>query len=108
VLFSSPWDNSGRNHTLAPWILRGRGATPAERWYGAYHRSEATSDLIAHAYSALGIPKDHIHVFTLPPARVASANPFHPSVVANGATPRAADGSPAYLEQWRAMLGDVR
>lgn len=107
ILFSSPWDNSGRNHTLAPWILRGHGATPAERWYGAYHRDEATSDLIAHAYASLGIPKDHIHVFTLRPARIGSANPFHPSVIANGLTPRTADGKPAYLEEWRAMLGDV-
>jgi hypothetical protein len=28
-------------------------------------------------------------------------------VVGNGATPRAPDGTPAYLDEWRAMLGDV-
>jgi len=108
VLFSSPWDNYGPRRTLAPWVTRGSGATPAERWYGAYHRQEATADLIARAYSVLGIPRAHVHVFTLEPAAANSANAYHPSVVANGATPRSADGTPAYLEEWRAMLGDVR
>lgn len=107
VLFSSPWDSYGPRRTLAPWVTRGGGATPADRWYGAYHRKEATSKLIARAYSALGIPRAHIHVFTLEAAVANSANPYHPSVVANGATPRAPDGTPAYLEEWRAMLGDV-
>jgi predicted esterase len=108
VLFSSPWDNYGRDHTLAPWVRRGRGATPADRWFAAYHKKEATADLIGRAYSALGIPKDHIHVFTLEPSAERSANPYHPSVVANGAMPRLPDGSPAYQAQWREMLGDVR
>jgi hypothetical protein len=36
-----------------------------------------------------------------------SANPHHPSVVANGATPGTADGTPAYLDEWRFPLGDV-
>jgi len=107
VLFSSPWDNYGPRHTLAPWVARGNGATPPDRWYGAYHRNENTADIIARAYSALRIPRDHVHVFALAPAREAGPNPFHPSVVANGATPRAGDGTPAYLDQWRAMLGDV-
>lgn len=107
ILFSSPWDNYGRFHTLAPWVRRGHGATLAERWYGAYHHNENTADLIAHAYSALQIPRDHIHVFTLEPARRVSDNPFHPSVVGNAATPRAADGTPAYADEWRAMLGDA-
>lgn len=107
VLFSSPWDNFGRDHVLASWVNHGSGETPAERWFAAYHRNENTADIIARAYSALRIPRDHIHVFTLPPARAASANPNHASVVANGSTPRASDGSPAYLDEWRAMLGDV-
>lgn len=107
VLFSSPWDNYGPRHVLAPWVMHGNGATPADRWYAAYHRNENTADIIARAYSALRIPRDHVHVFMLDPARRAGENPFHPSVVANGATPRAADGRPAYLDEWRAMLGDV-
>jgi len=108
VLFSSPWDNFGPRHTLAPWVTHGNGATPADRWYGAYHRNEATAEIISRAYAALRIPNDHIHVFTLEPARASGANPYHPSVVANGATPRTPDGEPAYLEQWRAMLGSAR
>jgi dienelactone hydrolase len=105
VLFSSPWDSYGRRQTLAPWVRRGHGATPADRWYAAYHHNEATADLIARAYEALDIPRAHVHVFTLEPARANSANPYHASVVANGSTPRAPDGTPAYLEEWRAMLG---
>jgi predicted esterase len=107
VLFSSPWDNYGRRQTLAPWVTRGHGATPAARWFGAYHKNENTADILARAYSALGIPKDHVYVFTLEPAVAGGANPYHASVVANGATPRQPDGTPAYAAQWRAMLGDV-
>ncbi|HXT04794.1 MAG TPA: hypothetical protein VN760_11480 [Casimicrobiaceae bacterium] len=108
VLFSSPWDNYGRFHTLAPWVKRGNGATPSDRWYAAYHQKELTADIIPHAYAALRIPEAHIHVFTLEPARRVSENPYHPSGVANGATPRGPDGKPAYAADWRAMLGDMR
>lgn len=107
ILFSSPWDFYGRSRTLAPWVRRGHGATAAELWFGAYHRNENTADLIEHAYAALQIPRDHIHVFSLEPARRVSANPYHPSVVGNAATPRAADGTPAYANEWRAMLGEA-
>ncbi|MFI5227669.1 MAG: BPSS1187 family protein [Gemmatimonadales bacterium] len=108
VLFSSPWDNYGRFHTLAPWVKRGNGATPSDRWYAAYHQKELTADIIPHAYAALKIPESHVHVFTLEPARRTSGNPYHPSGVGNGATPRKADGTPAYADEWRAMLGDMR
>ena len=107
ILFSSPWDSYGPRHTLAPWVTRGNGATPADRWYAAYHRRENTADLITHAYAALRIPPGHIHPLTLEPARMASANPYHASVVANGSTPRKPDGTPAYLDDWHAMLGDM-
>jgi hypothetical protein len=108
ILFSSPWDNYGRFHTLAPWVTRGPGATPPDRWYGAFHRNENTAELIQRAYAALHVPSDHIRVFTLEPARKAGDNPYHPSVVGNGVTPRLANGTPAYLEDWRALLGDIR
>ena len=107
VLFSSPWDNYGRTQVLAPWVRRGPGKTPADRWFAAYHQKEGTAALIARAYEALRIPRDHVHVLTLEPARQVSANPYHPSVVGNAATPRAADGTPAYLEEWRALLGSA-
>jgi hypothetical protein len=108
ILFSSPWDNYGPRQTLAPWVTRGGGATPADRWYAAYHRRENTADVIARAYAALRIPRDHVHVFTLEPARASGPNPFHPSVVGNGVTPRASDGTPAYLDDWRARRGNGR
>ncbi len=107
ILFSSPWDNYGRRR-LAPWILRGPGATPSDRWYAAYHAKENTAELIKESYAALRIPSSHIHVLNLESLAKKPQNPFHPSVVSNPATPRKADGTPAYLEQWRALLGDVR
>lgn len=103
ILFSSPWDNyGGSKHTMAPWITRGHGATPPDRWYGTYHAKEPTADLIKRSYQALEIPRDHIRVFTLKPNGRAE---YHPSGVANGATPRAADGTPAYLPDWKFLLG---
>ena len=107
VLFSSPWDNYGPRHTLAPW-LHGPGATPSELWFGVYHEREPTAALIARAYSALGIPDDHVRVLRLDPAPSAPPGAFHPSVVGNGSTPRTAEGLPAYLDDWRFMLGEVR
>lgn len=107
ILFSSPWDNYGPRHTLAPWVQRGTGATPPDDWFAAYHARENTAPIIAEAYSALRIPASHIRAFTLEPAAAGSGNPYHPSVVANGATPRAADGTPAYLDDWRFLLGDM-
>lgn len=108
ILFSSPWDNYGRFHTLAPWVTRGPGATPPDRWYGAFHRNENTAELIQRAYAALHVPSDHIRVLTLEPATKVGDNPYHPSVVGNAVTPRLANGTPAYLEEWRTLLGDIR
>lgn len=107
ILFSSPWDSYGPGRTLAPWILRGTGETPADRWFGVFHRREPTADQISRAYASLGIPQSQIRVFTLDPAPGAPPGAFHPSVVANGATPRTADGTPAYLDDWRWLLGDA-
>ena len=108
VLFSSPWDSYGGKQTLAPWVMDGHGETPTERWFAAYHQKEPTASQIAKAYAALGVPAAHVRVFSLEPAPRAPATAYHPSVVANGATPRAADGRPAYLEDWRFLLGSVR
>jgi hypothetical protein len=108
ILFSSPWDNYGPRQTLAPWVVAGHGETPVDRWFAAYHEKEPTAATIARAYAALGIPSAQIRILSLEPAPNASANAYHPSVVANGATPKAADGTPAYLGDWRFLLGTVR
>ena len=108
ILFSSPWDNYGAQQTLAPWVKAGHGETPADRWFAAYHQKEPTAATIARAYAALGIPSSQIRVFTLDPAPNAPATAYHPSVVSNGATAKAADGKPAYLEEWRFLLGSAR
>jgi predicted esterase len=108
IVFSSPWDFYGRDLQLAPWVLAGPGATPVDRWFGAYHQKENTATLIARAYQALHIPAAHIRVFTLEPGRVLGDNPYHLSVVGNGTTPRERDGSPSYANDWRFLLGSSR
>jgi hypothetical protein len=101
VLFSSPWDYSALNRTLAPW-LAANSATPPERWYAAYHRREKTADLLARAYVVLGIPRDHVLIFDcgLPPGERSgrSNNPYHGSTVRNA----------EYAPQWRMLFGHSR
>jgi hypothetical protein len=65
---------------------------------------------IARAYKALAISPGQTRVFTLmPPAKLPNGEPsYHASGVGNGATPRKADGAPAYLDDWRFLLGDMR
>jgi dienelactone hydrolase len=110
VLFSSPWDNYGRQRTLAPWLNAGLGATPADRWYAAYHQKEPMAETIQRAYRALGIPVSQTRVLTLEPARLGpdGVPPYHASSVGNPGTPRRPDGTPAYLDDWRFLVGDVR
>lgn len=108
ILFSSPWDSFGPRRHLAPWVLKGSGVTPAERWFGAYHRQENTADLIAEAYRALHVPDAHVRVFTRAPAQIIGPNPYHLSMLGNGTTPRAPDGTPANADDWRFLVGTSR
>ncbi len=97
VLFSSPWDFSGRERQLAPW-LAWPSATPPERWFAEYHRREKTADLVAQAYAVLRIPADHIQVFDLdlPEGKGGGGgNPFHGSTV----------HLEGYVPQWQMLYG---
>jgi pimeloyl-ACP methyl ester carboxylesterase len=105
ILFSSPADHYGRDRQLAPWIADGAGATPPDRWFGAYHEKEAGAALLARAYAGLQMPKAHVRVLALEPARAIGNDAYHLSIVGNAACPRAADGSAAYSDDWRFLLG---
>lgn len=105
VLFSSPWDFYGRDRQIAPWVLKGPGATPSDFWFGAYHEKENTASLIAEEYHALRIPSSHVRVFKLEPARVVGPNPYHLSMVGNRVTPRDQSDAPAYADDWRFLIG---
>jgi hypothetical protein len=97
VLFSSPWDFTGRERRPAPWLSR-PSATPQGRWYAEYHRREDTAPLIAAAYAALAIPAGNIRIFDrdLPhDPRTRGRNPYHGSTIQD----------PGYAPQWRAMFG---
>ena len=99
VLFSSPWDNLGREHRPAPWLSR-KSATPMERWWAERHVQENTTQWIASAYQALQIPQQHIFLFDQPLTNEQSEdarNPFHGSTIRN----------PAYEPQWRTMYGSA-
>ena len=95
VLFSSPWDFSGRSRELAPWIY-GPSATPPERWFAEYHKRENTADLLAQSYKALGIPEANVRIFDadLPPNHQGD-NPYHGSTIK----------LPVYVPDWQAMFG---
>jgi pimeloyl-ACP methyl ester carboxylesterase len=105
VLFSSPWDFYGRDREIAPWVLAGPRATPADLWYGAYHEKENTASLIAEEYKALRIPASHVRVFKLEPTRLLGQNPYHLSMVGNRVTPRDQHDAPAYAEEWQFLVG---
>jgi hypothetical protein len=98
VLFSSPWDYTGRRFkTLAPW-LSGPSLTPPERWFGEFHRREETAALIAQAFTLLKIPPNHVLMFNLGlPANMKpnQANPYHMSTVRNT----------DYADAWRRLYG---
>jgi predicted esterase len=97
VLFSSPWDFIGSSRELAPWISA-PSATPPERWFAELHRRENTAPLIAHSYTALHIPTDHIRIFDLDlPVgyRGKGENPFHVSTIK----------VPEYAPQWVFLFG---
>ena len=94
VLFSSPWDFTGRDRKLAPWISW-PSATPSDRWYAEYHAKENTADLLAQSYRLLGIPADNIRVFDGEPPNPQGDNPYHGSTIR----------LPVYVPQWQAMFG---
>ena len=99
VLFSSPWDTTGQDQHPAPWLFE-PSQTPRDRWFAAYHERENTARLIANAYQALNIPRDHILIFQhdlpMQARRVNASNPFHAITTHD----------PRYAPQWRAMFGD--
>jgi len=100
VLFSSPWDFQRSTQRLAPWLIE-PSETPSDRWFAEYHRRENTAALIARAYQALQIPRDHIHVFDLDlpkDMKFKSDNPYH------GSTIRV----PAYAPEWQFLFGHSR
>ena len=99
VLFSSPWDNIGREHRPAPWLSQS-SVTPPERWWAERHVQENTTAWIANAYRALRIPQAHILLFNqglVGDASPDAKNPYHPSTIRN----------PAYEPQWREMYGSA-
>ena len=100
VLFSSPWDWTGPDRRPAPWLSR-PGATPVDRWWAEYNARENTAPALRRAYAALGLPADHVLVFSLDlpagfhPAGPAAQNPYH------GITIR----DERYAPQWATMFG---
>jgi hypothetical protein len=97
VLFSSPFDTYSDARQLAPWILAA-SATPADRWYGAYHQP----------YEALGLEASHVRVFDRDPEKSCQTNCNHSSTASDRATPLAQAGFPAYSEDWAFLIGQAQ
>jgi hypothetical protein len=100
VLFSSPWDITGRDRHPAPWLSQ-PSATPPERWWAERHAKENTTQLIANAYKALRIPRDQILIFDqgLGNGRTANGeNPYHGSTIQNI----------DYQNEWKRMYGTAQ
>jgi hypothetical protein len=69
VMFSGPADSMDEktdHMTVDPW-LNDPSKTPPDRWYGGYHAKEGDAAAFVLTYKALGIPSDHIRIFTLQP-----------------------------------------
>jgi hypothetical protein len=105
ILFSGPWDAYGRDRRIAPWIVEGHGATPAARWFAAFHVKEEAAGPIAQTLEAFSVPAGNIRKLSLEPARMFGENPYHLSVIGNGTMPRDGKGAPAYRDDWQFLLG---
>jgi hypothetical protein len=102
VLFSSPVDSmKGPEDIQLPAWLRWPSATPPDRWYAERNSREPFNPGLMQSYPALGIPLDHIRVFSLdlPPG-------------ANAANPMSYHGinvkDTRYLPQWKFLFGEAK
>jgi pimeloyl-ACP methyl ester carboxylesterase len=89
VMLSGGWDMSAPGE-IADWYAK-PGATPAERWYAAYHVEEPTAKTMAEISRALGVPAANVGALDKP-VRGAKA---HGEGLSN----------PAYLPWWKFALG---
>lgn len=108
ALFSSPWDYyhaelaGADQRVVAPWLSQ-PSATPPDRWFAVLHAAEPQARNILKAYQALRIPSANVRVLRLPPRKAGSE---HGSVTSDFTTPLDASGNPAYLADWRFVLGE--
>ncbi|MFC6645112.1 BPSS1187 family protein [Granulicella cerasi] len=101
ILFSSPLDFQGnlRNPRFAPW-LRDKSVTPLDRWYAVRNSREPFNDALTKSYPLLGVPADHIRVFSLDlPPQANAANPM----VYHGINIH----DMRYLPEWQFLFGNV-
>jgi dienelactone hydrolase len=102
VCFSSPEDftRTGNSVTFAPW-LSAPGATPPDRWYATRNSREPFNKALTHTYPLLGIPADHVKVFTLdlPAGKDGNADPmlYHGSGIRD----------PRYIPAWQFLYGNA-
>jgi hypothetical protein len=98
VLFSSPFDTYSEARQLAPRILAA-SATPADRWYGAYHQREPMAPVLKAAYEALGLEASHVRVFDRDPEKSCQTNCNHSSTASDRATPPHAGWIPSLFRR---------
>ena len=117
IMFGAPADGLGGEP--GPWVCI--GATPADRYYGLAHardpflsirpnwlalEMDAFGPVVTIERSAPPFGGTHRLTTDLLPA-TGSYSAAHPSVVGDGATPRAADRQPRLAPAWRYLLGNA-
>ena len=91
ITFSGGWDKSSPG-VLADWYSD-KSATPAERWYGTYHKLEPRSKDIENSYQLLGIPTKNIFGLDL---EIREGKKAHGEAIRNT----------IYTSLWRDLLGE--
>ena len=115
VLFSAPTDVLKPVLKPSPWIARA-GATPLEGCYGFCHVKDRIFEQAHSGWEAMGLDRlgPLIKVDNTPPpyenshmlcseAHIVGAN-HHGCVATDRATPRLADGSPAFQDVWNYLF----
>lgn len=97
ITFSGGWDYSdSEKKSIAGWYSK-PNATPANRWFGTYHKNEIAAKTISQSYEALSIPDHHIFRLEEPLRKSGKGNnPYHGEGVHN----------PVYKNIWEKMLGN--
>jgi pimeloyl-ACP methyl ester carboxylesterase len=116
IMFGAPADGFGGQP--APWMAI--GATPADRYYGMAHARDPFLSIppnwvaldLARFGPIVTVERDDppyggTHRLTTDRASPAGSASIvaHSSVVSDGATPRAPDGTPLHAPAWRYLLG---
>ena len=96
LAFSGGWDHAAPGGRYASWYAN-EAATPAERWYYAYHAKEPFAGQLAGIGAVLRLPEGHVMAFDQPLSKrtMRARMPGHGSSINDA----------VYAAEWKRMLG---